>query len=166
MPRRIEHSATYDCSPATVHAALTDPAYWDARVAAVGGPGATLDALTAVGGGVEVTLTQVVAAANLPSIVSKIKAGDLAIVRTESWGPLAGTSATCEVTALVSGTPATVRGTSVLTGADTTTTVRTTGAVTVAVPLVGGKLEQAVADNVLRLLVAEQRFTEQWLAGR
>ena len=53
MPRRFEHSATYDCTPATLHAALTDPAYWDARVAAVGGTGAKLDALAATEGGVE-----------------------------------------------------------------------------------------------------------------
>jgi len=57
-----------------------------AAVVAVGGTGATLDALTATDGGVEVTLTQVVAAENLPGIVSKIKPGDLAIVRIESWG--------------------------------------------------------------------------------
>jgi len=31
------------------------------------------------------------------------------------------------------------------------------------VPLVGGKIEQAVADNVVRRLVAEHRSTEQWL---
>lgn len=104
-----------------------------------------------------------VAAENLPGIVSKIKPADLAIVRIESWGVLDGSTATYEVTALISGTPATVRGTSALTGGDTSATVRTTGEAKVPVPLVGGRIEQAVADNVVRLLVAEHRFTEQWL---
>ena len=166
MPRRFEHSATYDCTPATLHAALTDPAYWDARVAAVGGTGAKLDALAATEGGVEVTLTQVVPAENLPSIVGRIKPGDLVIVRTEIWGALDGSSARCEVTAVVSGTPATVSGTSDLTGDDTSATVRTAGEAKVSIPLVGGKIEQAVADNVVRLLVAEHRFTERWLVGK
>lgn len=168
MPRPIEHTATYDCTPAVLHAALTDRGYWQARLVAVGGGGATLDSFTATDGGARVALTQVIEAANLPSIVGRIKAGDLAITRTEAWGPLgAGTgaataSASAEVTAEVSGTPATVTGTTTLAGADTTT-VRTHGHVRVPVPLVGGTIEQAVADNVVRLLQAEQHFTEQWL---
>ena len=164
MPRPIEHSATYACSPATLHAALTDRAYWEARIEAVGGTGATLDSFARAAGGAEVALTQVIAAGNLPSIVSRIKAGDLSITRTETWGPLAADAATAEVTALVGGTPASVTGTTSLTGDATSTTVRTAGQAKVPVPLVGGRIEQAVADNVVKLLVAEARFTEQWLA--
>lgn len=165
MPRRIEHTATYACSPATLHAVLTDRAYWEARLEAVGGTGATLDSFAAAGGGAEVALTQVIAAQNLPRIVQKLKSGDLSITRTETWGPLAADAATAEVTALVTGTPASVTGTTSLTGDDASTTVRTDGHAKVSVPLVGGTIEQAVADNVVTLLVAEQRFTEQWLAG-
>lgn len=163
MSRRIEHSATYTCSPAALHAALTDEAYWTARLAEVGGPKARLDAVTIANGGVEVALTQTIAAENLPGIVSKLKPGDLEIARTETWGPLASDAATGAMTADVRGTPATVRGTSSLTGDDAGTVVRTTGDVEVKVPLVGGKIEQAVADNVLTLLAAEQRFTSTWL---
>lgn len=163
MSRRIEHTATYVCSPAQLHAALTDRAYWTARLAEVGGTAARLDDVTLTNGGVEVALTQTIAAANLPAIVSKLKRGDLQIARTESWGPLASDAATSTMTADVQGTPATVRGASALTGDDSGTTVRTTGDAKVGVPLVGGRIEQAVVDNVLRLLDAEQRFTATWL---
>ncbi len=166
MPRRIEHTATYACSPAALHAALTTEEYWTARVQAVGGDAAALDSVTVAGGGIEVALTQVIAAKHLPSIIGKIKSGDLEISRTESWGPLQADAATGSVTARVNGTPARVRGASSLTGDDGSATVRTTAEATVAVPLIGGKIEQAVADNVTALLMAEQRFTQQWLAQR
>jgi len=31
------------------------------------------------------------------------------------------------------------------------------------VPLIGGKIEQVIADNLTALLGLEQHFTEQWL---
>lgn len=163
MPRRISHDASYSCSAAELHATLCDPEYWRARVDAVGGPGATLDAVTPTKGGAEVALTQKVAAEHLPSIVSRIVSGDLSISRTESWGPLNGSSATGRTTAHVASTPAVVGSTAELSGADGGCTVRTRGEVKVSVPLIGGKLEQAVADAVLRLLNAEQKFTSSWV---
>jgi len=166
MPRSIEHSATYDCPPAAVHAALTDEQYWRARVSAVEGPGATLDSVAVANGGIEVTLTQIVEAKNLPAIVGKITSGDLTISRTESWGPLEADAATGAVTTKIAGTPATVRGVNSLTGTDSRTTLRSAGDATVPIPLIGGKIEQAVADNVTRLLIAEQQFTEHWLTRK
>ncbi len=166
MPRRIEHTATYAHSPAAVHAALTDEAYWTARLAEIGGSGATLDYYRSTDGGAEVVLTQVIAAANLPAIVGRISPGDLSITRTEAWSALDDSAATATVTALIAGTPARVTGTSTLGGAAERTTVRVRGEAQVSVPLIGGSIEQAVADNVVRLLEAEARFTEQWIAGR
>lgn len=166
MPRRIDHVATFDATPERVHAALADPGYWSARVAAVGGPGASLDEVTATAGGIRVALTQSIAAANLPSIVATVKPGDLRISRTESWGPLAAGAATATTSARVEGTPATITGSSSLAAAHGRTTLHTTGEATVRVPLVGGAVEQAVADNVVRLLEAEAEFTSRWLAGR
>lgn len=163
MPRRISHDASYPCSPAELHAALTDPEYWRARVDAVGGPGATLDDVRPADGGVEVTLTQKVAAEHLPSIVGKLVSGDLSITRTEAWGSFDGSSATGRTTAHVASTPAFVSSTAELSGADDGCTVRTRGEAKVSVPLIGGKLEQAVSDAVLRLLQAEQKFTASWV---
>lgn len=164
MSRRIEHSATYSASPAALHAALTDEDYWRARVASVGGPGATLDAVEAAAGGITVGLTQAIAEQHLPSIVRKLKAGDLIIARTETWGSLEGSSASGMFTARVAGTPITMRGTHVLSGDATSCTSRTTGDALVAVPLVGGRIEDIIAGNATALLALEQRFTEQWLA--
>lgn len=164
MPRRISHDASYPCSPAELHAALCDPEYWRARVDKIGGPGATLDDVTSADGGVEVALTQKVAAEHLPAIVSKLISGDLSISRTETWGPLHGSGATSRTTARVASTPAFVSSTAELSGDDDAATVRTRGEAKVSVPLIGGSLEQAVADAVLRLLDAEQKFTSAWVS--
>jgi hypothetical protein len=37
--------------------------------------------------------------------------------------------------------------------------------VTVRVPLIGGKIEEIVADQVRRLLEAETQFTVRWLGS-
>ena len=37
--------------------------------------------------------------------------------------------------------------------------------VTVRVPLVGGKLENFIGNQLVALLGAEQRFTTRWIAG-
>jgi hypothetical protein len=163
MSRRIEHSASYSGTPVAVHGAFVDPDYWQARISAVGGPGARLEGIDVANGGVEVRLMQAIAEEHLPSIVKKVKSGDLLVERTEIWGALDSDTAAGSFTAAVTGTPIRMRGTHALSGDGTTCTVRTTGAAQVAVPLIGGKIEQVIADNLTALLGLEQHFTEQWL---
>lgn len=164
MSRSIEHQARYPASPAALHAAVTDEAYWRARVAAVGGRGATLDALDVVDGTITVRLTQKIAAEHLPSIVQKISSGDLAVQRTEFWGALQDSGSAGTFTAEVPGRPITMRGRHAITGDDSSCTARSSGEVRVSVPLIGGKIEAIIAENITELLVVEQRFTAQWLA--
>lgn len=170
MARRIEHSLDYAASVAAVHAALVDEDYWHARVAAVGGAGATLDAVEATDGGISVRLTQRIAAEHLPSIVRKVKSGDLTVARTETWGRCADARAAGDFSVLIAGTPITMRGTHTLSGGDGESggdaqcTVATTGQAQVSVPLIGGKIEQVIAENITRLLELEHQFTAQWLA--
>jgi hypothetical protein len=38
-------------------------------------------------------------------------------------------------------------------------------AIAVQVPLVGGKLENFIANQLVALLTSEQRFTIRWIAG-
>ncbi len=39
------------------------------------------------------------------------------------------------------------------------------GKADVRIPLIGGKIESAIADEVLRLIEKEQGFTQQWLGA-
>lgn len=163
MSRRFEHSATYPCSAAALHAALVDETYWAGRVEHVGGPGARLESVEPRDGGLDVKLTQSIPAKHLPAVVSKIKSGDLVISRSERWSPLAQDQASATTRGAVQGTPATISATVELTGDSDTTTVRTTGKADVPVPFVGGKVEQAIVDNLTRLLDLEREYTAAWV---
>ena len=165
VSRRIEHSSSYPFPVAEVHAALTGEQYWRDRLAEVGGDGAALDAITpTASGGVTVTMTQAIPEDHLPSIVTKIRPGDLIITRTETWGPLVGGRATGTFAAEVEGAPAQISGNQTLAGENGTSTIDVNGAAEVKIPLVGGKIESAIADEILRLLDREQEFTGAWLA--
>ncbi|WP_137725206.1 DUF2505 domain-containing protein [Prescottella subtropica] len=168
MSRRIEHSARYPQPVATVHAALTDERYWRARLQDVGGPGATIDEWTAGDAAVEVAMTQAVPAEHLPAIVSKIRPGDLHITRTESWGALQDGRASGTFTAAVEGVPGRLRGTLTLTADDSTGTgslLVVDGSVEVKMPLIGGRIEEVIAGQVIELFDAEQDFTARWTAA-
>lgn len=164
MARHIEHSAQYPRPVATLHAALTDEGYWQARLKEVGGPGATFESLTVGDGTIDVVLKQSVPAEHLPSVVTSIRPGDLIIRRTESWGPLQGDRAQGTFSAEVEGAPGRLRGTMTLSADGTGSELVMDGDVEVKIPLIGGKIESVIAGQVLELLDAEEDFTGQWVA--
>lgn len=164
MSRRIEHSSKYTVPAAEVHEAVTSEQYWRDRIAAVGGPGATIDELTVRDQTVAVTMSQVIPAEHLPSMVSNFIKGDIVIKRSETLAPLNGDTATGTFSAHIDGVPVRVEGTQVLTGDATGCTLRADGEVEVKIPIIGGKIESAIVDEVVRLIEAEQNFTREWIA--
>ncbi|MFC4605208.1 DUF2505 domain-containing protein [Rhodococcus kronopolitis] len=165
MARHIPHSSSYPQSVAEVHRALTSEQYWRDRLAEVGGPGASFGHLTVADGTVDVEVAQAIPAEHLPSIVTKIRPGDLVITRTETWGPLDGDRARGTFTARVEGVPATLSGALTLSADGTGSTVALDGQVEVKLPLIGGKIEGVIADQVTELLENEDRFTAEWLGS-
>lgn len=165
MSRRIEHSSSYAFPVTQVHAGLITEQYWRDRLDEVGGPGATLEQVTTGPGTISVAMSQSIPAEHLPSIVSKVRPGDLVIKRTETWGTLDGDHAEGTFTAEVVGAPATISGTQTLKADGSRANVQVEGKAEVRIPLIGGKIENAIADEVLRLIAKEQEFTEQWLGS-
>ncbi|WP_305092547.1 DUF2505 domain-containing protein [Prescottella sp. R16] len=165
MSRHIEHSARLPRPVAAVHAALTDERYWQARLREIGGPGASVDETTVGDAAIDVAMTQAVPAEHLPPIVTKIRPGDLRITRTESWGPLQDGRASGTFTAAVDGVPGQLRGTLALTPDGDGSLLVVDGVVEVKLPLIGGKIEEVIAAQVIELLDAEQDFTGRWLAS-
>ncbi|WP_345350315.1 DUF2505 domain-containing protein [Rhodococcus olei] len=164
MARRIPHSATYPHSVARVHAALTSERYWRDRLAEAGGEHSHVDRIDVGAGTIAVEMTQAIPAEHLPSIVTKIRPGDLTITRTEDWGPLGDDRATGTFTAHVAGMPGDLTGTLTLTAEGTGATVALDGQVQVAIPLIGGKIESVIAEQIDDLLTHEDEFTARWLA--
>ncbi len=164
MPRSFEMSAEYGGSVEQVHRAFSDELYWEARLVDSGADHASLDTMTtAPDGGVAVVTTQVLRADRLPGVVTQFHRGSLSIRREETWTPVLDGQAHATVAGSIPGVPASLTGSAVLAPAEGGATLRFHATVEVNIPLVGGKLEDFVGSQLVELLIAEQRFTTQWL---
>ncbi|WP_243790264.1 DUF2505 domain-containing protein [Saccharopolyspora gloriosae] len=170
MARRIEHRSTSEWPASQVHAALIDLDYLRERLAELGGTRNELVKHTVDGDAVRFEVRQGVRTDSLPPVArTVVGAGDLVIDRSESWRREQDGHYTGEIAAEVAGVPCTITGSMWLrdqaTGTDASEFL-VDGEVRVNMPFVGGKLEDLVADQVQKLLAAEERFTTEWLARR
>lgn len=163
MARRIEHRTTSRWPARDVYAALVDEGHLRDRLAVLGGKGAELVAFTTTGQTTTYQLRQGVDAADLPPVARGALGGDLVITRTETWTE-AGPAGTIE--GLLGGVPGRIEG--AITLADTAggSELHLVGQVEVGIPLLGGKVEKMVVEQVARLLDKETGFTSDWLARR
>lgn len=161
MARRIEHHTTSPHSAEKVFGAMVDETYLRDRLAAVGGNDAELVTFSSAGDRTAYQLKQGVPAEHLPSIAKSLLGGDLVIQRTENWAAAAGT---VEVT--INGVPGRLEGAFTITGNGSGSKLTLTGEVKVSIPLMGGKLEKLIAEQVTVLLDKESEFTSEWLANR
>lgn len=158
---RFEHTSTYDAAPTDVFAMLTDPE-WRRKVGEAQGVVSSEVTVTAEGDdGRRVVIDQVQNTAGLPAIAKKIAGETTRAVVTEVWeGPASGT-----VEILAPGKPTRAVGTVRLEPDGAGTRHVTELDVTVKVPLVGGKLEQLMADNIEKGLEIERAVGVAWLEG-
>jgi uncharacterized protein YidB (DUF937 family) len=156
----MEHRAAFAAPAKSVHAAVVDRAFLAERLEALGGANATIVDHTESGGAVTFRVRQGLAAEHLPSVVRTLLKGDLVVDRTETWrGDLAGT-----VTATIPGVPGEIKGVTRLKDAGEGSEWVTTIEVRVGIPIVGGKLERVIGEQVTKLLANEAAFTAEWLA--
>lgn len=158
-------AAEYDGSVEQVYRAFSDERYWLARLAGSGADKTTLDAIESTAeGGVDVLTTQTLRADRLPAVVSQFHHGDLSFVREETWGPIVDGQTEAVVKGSIPGAPATLNGTAVLApSAPGGSRLELKATVEVRIPLVGGKVENFIGNQLVDLLIAEQRFTTEWL---
>jgi len=166
MPRSFDLAVDYEGTVEQVHRALRDRSYWLERLADSGADHATLDSMAVDDhGGIDVVTTQVLRRNRLPGVVTQFHAGDLSIVREETWSPISDGRSTATVTGAITGAPVSLSGNAVLgPGAAVGSRLALTAAVEVRIPLVGGKVENFIGNQLVELLIAEQRFTTAWLA--
>ena len=161
MATKLRHTITFPFGMAAYVAAVSDPEYW--RTLAVGSPEAPgeLESTDISDGAAQVHLIQRIPGDKLPSAVTALVSGDLSVKRSVSLTFESDDHTTGSFEADVTGTPATTKGTIDATGADECTIVFT-GAVSVRIPLVGGKIEKMIAENLVGLFDAERDFTIAW----
>ncbi|WP_418059748.1 DUF2505 domain-containing protein [Pimelobacter simplex] len=157
---RYSRELAYDAAPDEVFAMLADPAFRE-KVAAAQQVVSVAVTATPAGTGVHLVIDQVQNTAGLPAIAKKI-AGDTtqAVVREEWSGPASGT---IEITA--PGKPTRAAGTVTLVADGASTKHVVDLEVTVKVPLVGGKLEKLMTDNIDAGLTVEHSVGVAWLKG-
>ncbi|WP_367134531.1 DUF2505 domain-containing protein [Saccharothrix sp. HUAS TT1] len=161
MARRIEHRTTSRRPARDVYAALVDETYLRDRLAVLGGADPELITFTSTGGTTSYQLKQGVSAEHLPPFARGVLGGDLVITRTETWTE-AGLTGTIE--GLLKGVPGRLEGTITLSDTPTGSELLLVGQTKVGIPLVGGKVESLIAEQVALLLDKETEFTSEWLA--
>ncbi|TCO65197.1 uncharacterized protein DUF2505 [Actinocrispum wychmicini] len=156
----MEHRASFATPADTVHAALVDEAYLADRLQALGGTNASVMDRAEHNGEVTYRVRQGLAADHLPSAVRTLLKGDLVVDRTETWRA----DRTGTVTATIPGVPGEITGKSTLSDTADGSTWVTELEIRVSIPIVGGRIEKAIGEQVVKLLANEAAFTEKWLA--
>lgn len=157
---RFQRSATYAAPPAEVFAMLSDPA-WREAVGAAQGVASSTVTVSPEGDGCRIVIDEMQNTAGLPAIARKIAGDTTRAVVTEVWS--SPTRATVEIVA--PGKPTKAVGTASLVAEGDQTVHVTDLEVTVKVPLVGGKLEQVMADNIAEGREIEEAVGAAWLRG-
>ncbi|HEY9304175.1 MAG TPA: DUF2505 domain-containing protein [Mycobacterium sp.] len=170
MPRSFDMSTDYAVTVEEVLRALRDEEYWLARLADSGADDTTLDSIQIGGpsgddGSIDVITTQVLRSDRLPGVITQFHRGDLRIRREERWEPVINGSATATVTGSILDAPASLTGAAVLEPVAESggARLKLRATVEVRIPLVGGKLENFIGNQLVELLIAEQRFTTTWI---
>lgn len=161
MPSRFEHRATFPAPADDVFSTLVDEAFLTARLRDIGGKSAALLDHETSGDVAAYRLRQGVDASRLPGAVRSIVNGDLIVEREERWRGFESAGR-----ATINGVPAQISSRGLLTARGDGSELLIRAEVKVSIPLVGGKIEKVVAEQVTKLLAAEAEYAEKWLAGR
>ena len=148
----------YPASPERMRELLTDRQYLEAKLRAVGGPGAELVSWQQNAQSVTVVLRQAVPGDAVPSFLQAMLPDDLTIRRTEIWHGCSGS-----VEAVVDGAPGMITGVMRLEPDPAGCVLSAQLTAEVPVPLLGGKVEKIVTDNIANLMETEYQFTLTWL---
>ena len=170
MPRSFDMSTDYAVGVEEVLQAFSEEDYWLARLADSGADATTLDSIQIGGpagddGTIDVITTQVLRSDRLPGVITQFHRGDLRIRREERWEPVTNGTATANITGSILDAPASLTGTAVLEPVSESggARMKLRATVEVRIPLVGGKLENFIGNQLVELLIAEQRFTTTWI---
>jgi uncharacterized protein YndB with AHSA1/START domain len=157
---KFRHALTYDAPPDQVFAMLADPAFRE-KVCAAQEVVSSDITLTPSGDGFTLVMDQVQNTAGLPAIAKKIAGDTTAVTLKETWRDASGGS----LEIVTPGKPTGASGTITLAAAGTGTTETVELEVKVKVPLIGGKLESLMADNIRDGMDVEHTVGAAWLAG-
>ncbi|MFP5416034.1 MAG: DUF2505 domain-containing protein [Actinomycetes bacterium] len=146
----------FPADPHVVHAMVTDEDFLSHAAVEMG----ALDARVAA----DATRSAVHASVEPPAGVRPFVGPRLSIVQEMTWGQAAADGSRDGILSItVAGAPVTMRGTARLEPTASGSTITYDGELTVNVPLVGARIEQAAAPALLEALEAQGRVGRTWL---
>ncbi|MCE0767478.1 DUF2505 domain-containing protein [Pseudonocardia kujensis] len=159
MSRPTEFRATSPHPVDRVYAALVDRQILSDRLATMGGPGAAILEYTGDENGCKYRIRHGIDEKDLPGVVkSFVGSRGITIERDESW-TRSGDGYDGTVGVELPGMPAGAQGTMRLAPKGEGSELVVNVDVTVKVPILGGKIEESVAQQIHRLLEMETEYT-------
>ncbi len=155
MTKQLSHDLTYDAPVERVAAMLADPAFREEVCVA---QGAVRHEVSIDGG--RVVIDQARPTQGMPSFAKKFVGEEITILQQEHW--TSETEGDIEVS--IPGKPGEISGTARVIAEGDGTREHVELAVTVKIPLAGGKLEEFIADILLKALKVENRVGREYLA--
>jgi uncharacterized protein YndB with AHSA1/START domain len=157
---KFRHELTYDASPADVFEMLADPRFREAVGAAQEVISADVQ-VERTGDRLSLTIDQEQRTDDLPAFARTLAGASTQAILYEEWtDPLGGT-----LRIEAPGKPSEVTGTVTLQPEGDGTREVVELALTIKVPLIGGKLEKLLAQKIAAGLEAEHGVGVAWLAG-
>lgn len=164
MASRIEHRTEFAHPLDRVLAAMSEESALKDQLAEIGGHDAALLDYRTSATGVAYTLRQGVPADKLPGAIRSLHSGDLMVQREQTWKRVDADRATGTAHAHVGGVPGDIRADSELKAVGERTVWQVTGEVKVRIPLLGGKIERIIAEQVAKLMAKEAEYLTAKLA--
>lgn len=160
---QLKETLTYGAAPDAVFAMLCDTS-WRERVCELARATSYDVHVDDRGDDVTVTVRRVIPA-DLPDGIRKFLGDTVEVEQEERWGPPdAGGTRRAGIRVRIKGQPASMEGTSVLSGDASGSTLQVTGDVRVKVPFLGAKIEPEVAKAIVGALRIEERSAVEYLA--
>jgi uncharacterized protein YndB with AHSA1/START domain len=156
----FRHEMAYAADADTVYAMLSDPAFRE-RVAAAQGVVSAEVAVAETAEGFSLSIDQVQRTDGLPGFARKFAGDTTRAIVLEEWPDRHGGTLTIDAP----GKPSSIRGTVALVPSDAGTTEVVELEIKVKVPLIGGKLEGLLEEQVRAGLDVEHEVGQAWLRG-
>ena len=156
----FRHELAYDASPDEVYAMLSDPAFRE-QVAAAQDVVSAEVAVVENAEGFSLSIDQVQRTDGLPSFARKFAGDTTRAIVLEEWPDRSGGSLRIDAP----GKPSSIQGTVALVADGSGTTEVVELQIKVKVPLLGGRLEGLLEEQVRRGLDVEHAVGRAWLSG-
>jgi hypothetical protein len=161
---KVTAQIRFAADPAATFAVLADQGFQEEVCRATGSVGTEVSVEQSADGAT-IRTSRELPTADFPDFVKKFVGDTVHVVRVDSWGPAAADGARDgTITVEIKGAPVRLTGTITLRADGAGTVEDVEGDLKASVPLVGGKIEKAVAPSIRGAVAKEQEVGARWLA--